>query len=122
MKIHKHHDPSVIAPLLSTFDIKNAPALIIDTIKRGEDDEDVSYGGSYSGIPARKGKSIILRIYDCLGGRNKGILTWKDLPVKKVEKCNALEDDGETVELTKDGKGAGISLRAFEVATFKLLL
>lgn len=43
------------------------------------------------------------------------------LSVKKVWKCNLLEDDEEELVITSDGK-VDIELRAFEVATFRLQL
>jgi alpha-mannosidase len=91
------------------------PALVLDTVKRGEDDEDVSRGE----LPKKKGQSVILRIYDSLGGRARGTVatTWD---VTKVSKTNLLEDELEEV-VFKDGKFA-IDLRPFEVATYKLQL
>lgn len=91
------------------------PSLILDTVKRGEDDEDVTRGE----LPKRKGRSIILRIYDSLGGTSKGTIETK-LDVKKVWKTNVLEDDLEEMKM-KDGK-IDITLRPFEVATFRLQL
>lgn len=91
------------------------PSLVLDTIKRGEDDEDVSRGE----LPKRKGRSIILRIYDSLGGTCKGTIETK-LDVKKVWKTNVLEDDLEEMTI-KNGK-VDITLRPFEVATFRLQL
>lgn len=91
------------------------PSLILDAVKRGEDDEDVSRGE----LLKRKGKSIILRIYDSLGGRSNGTIE-TTLAVKKVWKTNLLEDDEE--ELVIVGGKVEISLRPFEVATFRLQL
>lgn len=104
-----------IKMLESPIRVTGSPSLVLDTVKRGEDDEDVSRGD----LPIRKGKSVILRIYDSLGGTSHGSIetTW---PVKKVWKCNILEDDEEEYEI-KDGKVV-IVLRAFEVATFRLQL
>ncbi|TLS26507.1 hypothetical protein PpBr36_05302 [Pyricularia pennisetigena] len=103
--------------MLSSCPIKvtGNPSLVLDTVKRGEDDEDVSVGL----LPARKGRSVIVRIYDSLGGKARGAVetSWD---VKKVRKVNILEDDGDEVEF-KDGKFE-IELRAFEVATFRLEL
>ena len=89
--------------------------LVLDTVERGEDDEDVSRGL----LPANKGRSVILRVYDSLGGRAKGTVetTWR---VKRVSKTNLLEDELEEVEI-KDGRFK-IVLRPFEVATYKLEL
>ncbi|KAH8844796.1 hypothetical protein MCOR27_008815 [Pyricularia oryzae] len=105
------------AAMLSSCPIKvtGNPSLVLDTVKRGEDDEDVSVGL----LPARKGRSVIVRIYDSLGGQARGAVetSWD---VKKVRKVNILEDDGDELEF-KDGKFE-IELRAFEVATFRLEL
>ncbi|KAH7068519.1 glycosyl hydrolases family 38 N-terminal domain-containing protein [Paraphoma chrysanthemicola] len=109
--------------LLNSFHIHNAPNLVLDTIKRGEDDEDVSRGE----LPVKKGHSVILRIYDALGGKSKGVLTWGDLNVRKVVRCNALEDEEsggvlEVCGIEGGGKGARLEVRAFEIVTVKLVL
>jgi alpha-mannosidase len=90
-------------------------SLVLDTVKRGEDDEDVSRGE----FAKRKGRSVILRIYDSLGGLSKGTIE-TTLDLKKVWKTNVLEDDLEEVEF--EGGEVPISLRPFEVATFRLQL
>jgi alpha-mannosidase len=90
-------------------------SLILDCVKRGEDDEDVSRGE----LAKRKGKSVILRIYDSLGGTSKGTIE-TSLDVKKVWKTNLLEDDEDEVKI-EDGNVA-IVLRPFEVATYRLQL
>ncbi|KAK3695377.1 glycoside hydrolase family 38 protein [Podospora appendiculata] len=91
------------------------PSLVLDTVKRGEDDEDVSRGE----LPKNKGRSVVLRIYDSLGGRARGTVatTWD---VTKVSKANLLEDELDEVVI-QDGK-FDIDLRPFEVATYKLQL
>lgn len=127
------HGDALHSSLLNPFHIYNAPNLVLDTIKRGEDDEDVSRGE----LPVKKGHCVILRIYDALGGKSKGVLTWGDLNVKKVVKVNALEDeeDEENEQEFKIGSfttgaeeggeketGVEIEIRAFEVASYKLVL
>jgi len=93
-------------------------SLVLDTIKRGEDDEDVSRGD----LPVRKGRSIVLRIYEALGSRSRGVIeTASSLKVKKVFKSNILEDDCEELDLEKNGTFA-VELRPFEVATYRLEL
>ncbi|KAL8738453.1 MAG: hypothetical protein Q9181_000767 [Wetmoreana brouardii] len=110
--------PSSSAAVLSSIQLKGSPALVLDVIKRGEDDEDVSRGE----LPNRKGRSIILRVYESLGGKARGVIEVDSevLDVKQIEKTNLLEDEGEVVE-GKEGKWR-IELRAFEVATFRLQL
>jgi alpha-mannosidase len=105
--------------LLKSIQLTGAKSLILDTIKRGEDDEDVSRGE----FSKRKGKSVILRIYESLGGKSRGTVV-TTLPVKKVYKTNVLEDDGEELECWgKDGQcKIDIEVRAFEVITLRLQL
>jgi alpha-mannosidase len=100
------------APIRLTGD----DSLVLDCVKRGEDDEDVSHD---TNLPLRKGRSVIVRVYDSLGGRSHGTIstTWD---VKKVFRTNILEDDGEELKL-KDG-AFSITLKPFEVATFRLQL
>ncbi|CZT01541.1 probable alpha-mannosidase [Rhynchosporium graminicola] len=99
----------------SPIKLTGNPSLILDCVKRGEDDEDVSRGE----LSKRKGRSVILRIYDSLGGTSKGTIE-TSLDVKKVWKTNILEDDEEEFKIEK-GK-IEITLRPFEVATFRLQL
>lgn len=99
--------------------IQGAPSVIMDAFKRGEDDEDVSTGG----IPARRGKSVIIRVYESLGGKALGAIK-STFPVKRVWKCNVLEDDEEELDFEQinDSVEVAIELRAFEIATFRLQL
>jgi alpha-mannosidase len=101
---------------LPSFRISGAPNLVIDTIKRGEDDADVSRS-----VSARSaGHSVILRIYDALGGKSRGVLEWSGVRVKKVVKVNALEDEGEVLE--HGDMEVEIEVRAFEVASYKVVV
>ncbi|KAL8898042.1 MAG: hypothetical protein Q9192_002274 [Flavoplaca navasiana] len=123
---HGSPTPSNTFSAMRSIQLTGSPALILDTIKRGEDDEDVSRGE----LPSRKGRSVILRIYESLGGKARGcICINRDiLAVKKIEKVNLLEDDGEELVLEDDvcditfgNQGnCKIELRPFEVATFRL--
>jgi alpha-mannosidase len=93
----------------------SSPALVLDTVKRGEDDADVSAGE----LPTRPGRTVVLRIYDSLGGRARGEVEtkWK---VRAVTKTNLLEDELEEV-VFKDGRFK-VDLKPFEVATYMLHL
>lgn len=118
LKVLSAPSSTEVRSLLASSSIKvdGDPSLVLDCVKRGEDDEDVSQGG----LPKRKGRSVICRFYDSLGGHSVGTVssTWD---VKKVFKTNVLEDDEEEVSLEKDGSFK-IKLRPFEVATFRLQL
>ncbi|KAH8426737.1 alpha-mannosidase [Aspergillus melleus] len=107
------------ASVFTSVSLGGSPSLILDAVKRGEDDEDVSRDN----LPRRPGKSIILRIYESLGGRSRGTIRTK-LPVKEVWKCNVLEDNETSLSLSKKGDSldVDIELRAYEVATYRLQL
>jgi len=101
---------------LNAITLTGAKSLVLDCIKRGEDDEDVSRGE----LTKRPGQSVILRIFESLGGKSRGTIE-TTLPVKTAYKTNVLEDDGEELEISTKGK-IDIELRPFEVATFRLQL
>ncbi|KAH6671434.1 glycosyl hydrolases family 38 N-terminal domain-containing protein [Halenospora varia] len=115
LKLVQSPEPLEASAFSNPIKLTGNPSLILDTVKRGEDDEDVSRGE----LKKRKGKSIILRIYDSLGGKSKGTIE-TTLDVQRVWKTNVLEDDEEELKFSK-GK-IDIVLRPFEVATFRLQL
>lgn len=110
--------PTVRA-IFQSITIHGAESIVLDCVKRGEDDEDVSRGL----IPSRKGQSVILRVYDSLGGTSRGSISCA-LHVKRAWKTNVLEDDEAEVEVVKSGARGTVAfeLRPFEVATFRLQL
>jgi alpha-mannosidase len=118
LQLHRHSSPSSIASVMAAIRIEGPPGLIVDCIKRGEDDEDIAVGL----FPPRKGRSIIVRVFDSLGGKTNAKLVWGSIPVKKANITNVLEDDGEELKLSADGTSTNISLRAFEVLTIRLQL
>ena len=104
--------------IFNAITVSGGKSLILDAVKRGEDDEDVSRGE----LSQRSGQSVILRIYESLGGKTRGTIE-TTLPVKRVFKTNILEDDLEVLKITGKNKlSINIELRAFEVATFRLQL
>ena len=114
-----HDDIDSVKDLMAAFRLSedSADGLIIDTIKRAEDDEDVSRGD----LPSRRGKSVVLRIYDSLGGLARGKIITAPVKVERVWKCNLLEDDLEEMDIERDGSVA-IEVRGFEVASYRVLL
>ncbi|RPB20050.1 hypothetical protein L211DRAFT_842084 [Terfezia boudieri ATCC MYA-4762] len=106
--------------LASLVRLNGAPGIILDTVKRGEDDKDIK---GEEVLKDRAGRSVVLRLYESLGGKASTIIT-SSLFVKEVWKTNLLEDDLESVDLMKAGANTTfkITLRPFEVATFRLLL
>lgn len=114
-----HHYKPALASTQSPVTLVGDASIILDCIKRGEDDEDVSVGE----LPARKGKCVIVRMYESLGGRSRTAIHTK-LDVTKVTKVNVLEDEipGEAELKLNGDAGYPVTLRPFEVATFRLQL
>lgn len=117
-RIHRHAEPDHVKSLFKAFKLTSdsSLSLVVDTVKRCEDDEDVSNGD----MPPKKGRHVIFRVYDSLGGLSRGTITLGSIKVKKAWKTNVLEDELHEVEIGKEG--LDIELRAFEIATYKLLL
>jgi alpha-mannosidase len=92
--------------------------VIVNAIKRAEDDADVLNGSAV--IEGRR-KNVIVRAYESLGGKGNGKFFIR-LPVKKVIRCNLLEEDIEDVPTEKLGNSTSfsINLKSFEVATFRI--
>lgn len=108
--------------VLEAIELVGDKSLILSHIKRGEDDEDVNF--SYENLPIKhKGqKSIVVRVYESLGGSSTGVLKFdpKVLKIDKIFKTNAIEEEEEELKLV-DG-GVKISLRGFGIATYKIVL
>ena len=66
---------------------------------------------------------MIVRFYESLGGKARGAIR-SSLPVKRVWKCNVLEDDEEELQIQKTSRFSfvDVELRAFEIATYRLQL
>ena len=127
MKLYSSPSSSSSSRLLSAIRLTGSPSLILDTIKRGEDDEDVSRGE----LPIRKGKgqSIIVRIYDSLGGTSRGVVRVASdaIDLAQAFSCNILEDDEHEVDVLEIGtdkkeKGFDVECKPFEVRTYRLVL
>lgn len=104
-------NPATASTILgrSWFDVSNA-AIMIETAKVAED-----------------GKSLIVRVYECHGGKVFATLNTR-LEVKQAFKCNLLEerlDDEKPLKVTRDDDGEthiALFLKAFEVQTLSLIL
>jgi alpha-mannosidase len=116
VRIASHPSPAQLGTVMKPITLRGGIGLVLDTLKRAEDDEDVSRGD----FPARKGKSVVCRVYDALGGLNRAVLDSGYAKIKRAWKCNILEDDLEEVPV-KNG-AVDIELQRFEVASYRLLL
>jgi alpha-mannosidase len=118
LRVHKHPNPASVENLFSAFKLtgNSSPSLVIDTVKRGEDDEDVSVGD----FPPKKGRHVILRVFDSLGGLSRGTIQFGNVKVKKAWKVNVLEDEWGEMKIGKEG--LDVEVRAFEVVSYKLLI
>ncbi|PHH60418.1 hypothetical protein CDD81_1696 [Ophiocordyceps australis] len=101
---------------IKLVNLDDSESLVLDAIKRGHGDQDL---GPHQGLPVNKGRSVILRIYESLGGHSRGEIQTQ-FDVRRVVKTNVLEDEVEEVKF--DAGKFSIRLRPFEVATFKLEL
>lgn len=122
LKLYNHPSPAKAAGLLSSIRLHGAPNLVLDCVKRGEDDPDVVYKDNETSgnLPVSKDRSVIVRVFDALGGKSFAELKWGQIPVRRAFKCNLLEDDLEEFKIKDDGMD--IELRAFEVVTYRLVL
>lgn len=101
------------------FTISGAPSVIIDTIKRGDDDDFYS---------SSAGRTVICRIYESKGGHAKATLS-TSLPVAKASIVDLLERKLEDLEIISvDTQGSPgkqsmkLNFRGFQVITVKLEL
>jgi alpha-mannosidase len=82
----------------------NSPHVVIDTIKKAEDDS-----------------SLIVRFYEAYGGYESNVVFTSHSTLKSVHRCNLLEEEESTVEI-KDGTILFGGVRPFEIVTLKLQL
>ncbi len=101
---------------LDAIKVSGSRSVILEAIKRGEGDEDVSYQDGAK----RDGRSVVLRLYDALGGRARATITTK-FEMKAALKTNILEDEMEKLQVN-GGHEVSVELRAFEVYTLRLFL
>lgn len=93
--------------------------MIIETVKRGDDDDFYSKSA---------GKSVICRIYESKGGHAKATLS-STLPIAKASIVDLLERKLEDLEIVSNDSLAGeskqsmkLNFRGFQVITVKLEL
>ena len=117
---------STSAFVKAPFSIRGAPNVILETVKRGDDDEfaDVTAEHHHHQRP----QTIVLRIYEALGGHAQAFLRINGaFGVAKAYSANLLEDNLEELAITrvKDDESdveVKLNFRGFEVKTVKLVL
>lgn len=96
--------------------------VILSNIKRGEDDKELR---SNYALQKTDGSSIVVRVYESLGGESSSTLL-TSLPVTRVEKIDNLELKSldalkfSTYEKDEKLKKIPIKLRSFEIASYKI--
>ena len=101
------------------FSIHNAPNVILETIKRSDDEKFIGKKEGESSV-------VILRLYEAFGGHAVAQLKIaSDVTVSKASLTNLLEDELETLTVTKPTGDKPFSLvtvpfRGFQVVTVKL--
>ncbi|CAK5279299.1 unnamed protein product [Mycena citricolor] len=93
------------------FTVSGAPNVVLETVKRGEDDG-----------PERR--TVVLRLYEAMGGHAKAQLRIANgLGVQAAYETNLLEDISEEARLgLKDECGLELKFHGFEVKTVVLVL
>ncbi|KAG8972660.1 Glycoside hydrolase, 38 vacuolar alpha mannosidase [Tulasnella sp. 425] len=117
----RHVSSSNTESLLHTppFRVEGAPSVILDTVKRGDDDD---FSGSSTD------KTLVLRLYEAYGGHARpNIRIAKYIKVHKALITNLLEEEIEEVKLigpesAEEGCSIPLSMRGFQVVTVKLFL
>ncbi|KAH8648694.1 alpha-mannosidase [Xylariales sp. PMI_506] len=117
LKILSVTKPQSASPLVTSFPVSvtGDKNLVLDTVKRAEDDADVSRGD----LPTRPGRSVIIRVYDALGGYGRGSVKMQ-WPMSKVYLTNLLEDDLE--EIPVNNNEFNIELGPFQVCTYRIII
>lgn len=114
---------SVVEPFKDIINIIGDENIILSNIKRGEDD--ISIKSNYA-LESTNENSMIVRVYESLGGESKASLL-TSLPLKSVTKIDNLElktyEDCKFFSWkTKNHLSEiPITLRPFEIASFKLV-
>ena len=96
-----HLFPTDAQPARQSFFQVSSPAVIIDTVKKAEDSDD-----------------IIVRMYEARGTRGKARLT-SALAVRSAAACNLLEDN-EPGKVAWTENGLEFDFKPFEILTYKL--
>jgi alpha-mannosidase len=103
------------------FSIGGAPNVILETIKRSDDEK-------FKGKKEDDSSVIILRLYEAFGGHAVAQLKIAgDVSVSKASLTNLLEDDLETLEVTEptgdeSSSSVTVPFRGFQVVTVKLVV
>lgn len=81
------------------FEAVGAPGVLIESVKQAQD-----------------GNGMIVRLYECFGRRTRTMLVpgWT---LKRVTRCNMLEDPGEAIAM-EDG-GVPVALRPYQIMTLR---
>ncbi|KAG8892780.1 Glycoside hydrolase, 38 vacuolar alpha mannosidase, partial [Tulasnella sp. 417] len=117
----RHTSSNSTDSLLHTppFIVEGAPSVILDTVKRGDDDDFSS---------SSTDKTVVLRLYEAYGGHSRPKIRIANyLKVSKALITNLLEEEIEEVKLigsesADGGCSIALSLRGFQVVTVKLCL
>lgn len=97
------------------FRVAGASSVILDTIKRSDDDDFLS---------SKASQSVICRLYESMGGHARASLV-TTLPVKKATIVDLLERHIEDLELVSSQNGktsVRLPFRGFQIITVKLEL
>ncbi|KAL5496105.1 AMS1 [Sanghuangporus vaninii] len=105
------------------FSVRGAPNVILETVKRGEDDD-------FTGFEKNQPKTIVLRVYEAFGGHAQAFLRiFGALHIEKAYETNILEDEETELNIFRAAGDADtgdveikLDFRGFELKTVKLVL
>ncbi|KAJ2302857.1 Glycoside hydrolase, 38 vacuolar alpha mannosidase, partial [Coemansia sp. RSA 2706] len=101
---------SSVLKLRPFFSVSGARNVVLDAVKRAEDDE----------------RSFVVRLYEAYGGHARALLTSR-LPFSRVCKVNLLEEpmddgDGDGIEWLKHSTALEVPFKPFEVVSLRFTL
>ena len=96
--------PTATNPGQQSYFRVSSPAVILDTIKKAEDSED-----------------IVVRLYEAHGSQET-VRLFSTLPILSAQRCNLLEDDTDDKEIRWAKDGLEFEMMPFEIISFKLKL
>lgn len=117
--VHFVPDEFTSAPFMTAkppFTISGAHNVILETIKRGEDDD----------FKSGANPTVVLRLYEAFGGHARVKLSIsEDFHVSKASITNLLEDELDVLRVATDNddlQSVKLDFHGFEVKTVKLTL
>ncbi|XP_077998328.1 alpha-mannosidase 2C1-like isoform X2 [Glandiceps talaboti] len=99
--LHLWANPDTVSTSCESFFELDTSAVILDTVKKAEDQDNV----------------IVLRLYESFGSSVEVTLS-SQLPIKRVARCNILEEVEEGSQLEWKNQGVHLTFKPFQIISF----